>query len=202
MNTFKFLVIIFVFVLISACSPKYKIVHDYSAPNTESGLQCINQQCQAENTQCQKSCSNKFDSCLVDEEEKAKNDFNKILDQYYLTLESYQNKLEVFYYNEKLYHENIRLYKDNKQRALEECAIKKVAKKHCSKYQRAVKSYHLNLRPNRPAKPYKPTLRRTTIEYQKVCKNSCQCNDHFNQCYVSCGGKVHTRKICIDNCEK
>ena len=70
----------------------------------------------------------------------------------------------------------------------------------CSEYKKNKKKIKKLHHPQRPIKPYKPRLQDEIAHAQKLCSLDCKCKDRYNLCYVSCGGTIDTRKICIENC--
>jgi hypothetical protein len=54
----------------------------------------------------------------------------------------------------------------------------------------------------RPIKPdNKPTISKLTSQFQKSCNKKCNCSNIYSKCFISCGGTIKYKKVCIENCE-
>lgn len=195
----KKLILISLFIFFnSACSPRYKIIHDYIPPENESGLACLQQQCHKDNLHCHSQCQKKYNQCLHTQDKAARENFYLVLDDYYSSLELYQSDLELFYEKEKSFHSKKQLLEYKKDQFYKKC---KLNKEFCSKHKKYKKKLKKLYRPYKPQKPHKPGLQEEISIAQQSCHSDCQCQDKYNQCYISCGGIVNTRKICLENCE-
>jgi len=200
LNTSSKYILLFLSLLLSACSPQYKLVHDYYPPKQNKGMECINKQCTKNRNSCQNSCNNNFQNCLINQEKAAHHNYPILLDNYYHEMELYQSDLSLYHEKINNYHlkkDNIKLKMNN---ALNHCNKKHKDDKQCSEYHHYKKKLKKIYRPYHPNQPIKPSLAHSIRDFQKSCSKNCQCDDLFNQCYIGCGGKIDTRKICISNC--
>jgi hypothetical protein len=203
--------IFILFLLLSACSPQYQLVHDYSPPKQTKGMECVNKKCTKNRNSCQKRCNSNFQNCLITQKKAAHQSYTIQLDNYYHEMELYQSDLAL--YREKIdnYHLKKDIIKLKMEKALNHCNKKHNANKHkpnkhnpnkqCSKYHQYKKKLKKLYRPYHPHQPAKPSLAYTIREFQKHCSKKCQCDDLFNYCYIGCGGKIESRTICIKNCD-
>ncbi len=194
----KTIILILSILLISACAPRYKIIHDYIPPASNSGLNCLKHKCHKQNLHCQKQCQIQQLNCQIIQEQNAKRDYSQMLMVYYSELELFETRLDMFYRDQEHYRHKKKRLEHKKKHAFEQC---KIEKNNCSEYKYFKKKLKKLNKPYKPNKPYIKTLQQTITEYQQSCADDCQCNEYFNQCYVSCGGYVNTRKICIDYCD-
>jgi len=52
-----------------------------------------------------------------------------------------------------------------------------------------------------PDRPEKPILLQLTRRFQSICSNNCNCSNDFSKCFISCGGDIEEKKVCIENCK-
>ena len=195
----KKLILISLFVFFnSACSPRYKIIHDYIPPANDSGLACLQQHCHKDNLHCHSECQKNYNQCLNSQDKGVRKDFNLVLDKYYTNLELYQSDLELFYEKEKSFHSETKLLEHKKDQFLKKC---KLDNEFCSEHKKYLKKLKNLHQPYMPKKPDKPNLLEEISKAQQSCHSDCQCQDKYNTCYISCGGVVNTRKICLENCK-
>lgn len=197
---FRVLLIIGFSTLMIACGPQYKIVHDYVPPENPLGLSCIQQQCANNQKVCQLECNDVFEMCMQRQEHQARADFPHLMEKYHAQMDTYH--AEKALYNERYenYRLKLELLQDRQKFSLNTCRQQRVAKKHCRSYHQYQREINDMTRPTRPYQPSKPSLKRNIRQAQRQCSRDCRCDKMFNKCYVGCGGKVNSRKVCIKNC--
>jgi len=196
-STFFFVLV--VSLLLNGCGPQYKIVEDYYPPQSSQGKQCI-QSCQTSKNSCQNSCDRKYNYCLRKAQDIAEQELPDLLNQYVHNYDGYIYAYERYQYEYRIYSNEVHRVNDhlNQTKVLcdqgsnDACHLKKELKHR-------IKSLYA---PAKPQKPIRPTLNTVTADHQRSCSKSCGCSDNFKGCYISCGGQINSRKICIDNCDK
>ncbi len=183
-----------------ACSPEYKIVHDYIPPHDNRGLTCIDRKCSANRQQCQFQCNEGFKTCLIDQEEIARDNFPEQLSDYYHQMDIYHVKMEQYHHEYERYQQRNRHLRHLQDKALKFCQQKKIEKHQCSDFHHFKKKRNKLYQPYAPSEPMKPSLTNSIHHMQQSCTHNCQCDQQFDKCYIGCGGKVNSRKVCIENC--
>jgi len=179
------------------CSPKYKIVYDFIPPASKKSQDYI-KKCYQDLKECNKECENKKQDCY----QKALLEANK----------EYKKKIELYEKKLKIYNEQYSKYLSFK--AKENDLIEKITyytnicdekkdKYACElglKYQYQLeKLKHLK----EPIKPREPSLDMIIAQKKSsMCLSECPCDEQFRRCYVSAGGTVIAKKICIANCDE
>ena len=190
----KFFIFTFITIL-WGCSPKYKIVYDYIPPQNFSAKEGI-KSCYTDLKKCNKRCQAKNESCAKKAYALAKLEYLKEISLYKTKLLNYQLKYKDY------------LHKKNNKDDLEErynyyhdvCNTKK------DRYACQKANFYLDKLNNLKylQKPYKPSEPNfddiLSSKKSSLCSNNCNCKEEFNSCYVSYGGVVKTKKICIANC--
>ncbi len=194
----KMLVRFFLFLSIFVfwgCSPKYKVVYDYTPPKDSTSRHLI-QKCYHDLKLCNKNCDIVKNDCYQKAINIAKDEYAKKMSVYKDKLNSYQME-----------YKNYLVQKEQKNDLIEKityytdvCDNKK-DKYACQKgleYQYQLKKLKY-LR--KPIPPREPSLDHIIYEKKSsVCGDSCPCQEQFRSCYISNGGIVTPRKICIANC--
>ena len=183
---------IFILLFFTACSAKYKIVKEYTPPQTnETDKICVSV-CQTKRTACQSSCKAKFETCKIEADKVAQKNYEDEVKFYTAKLENYVNNMssinmsyiydpffyDPFYYN----HHSLLLSGYPYQYGI---------------YPRTIFHQSTPIRP----KPRKPSLEREQLKAQmKLCHIDCGCKNEYDGCFRGCGGIIFHKKICIENC--
>jgi len=177
------------------CSPRYKIVYDFIPPRDSTAKYQI-QKCYQDLKLCNQSCSSQKSSCYQKAVAVAKDEYEK-------KLKLYKKKLDTY----KLEYKNYLSQKEQKDELIEKityytdvCDDKK-DKYACEKgleYQYQLKKLKYL---HKPRAPREPSLDSIIVDKKaSMCDEACPCQEQFRSCYVSAGGQVTTRKICIAHC--
>ena len=182
----KYLLLVLGIVFFTACTPKYKIIHTYSAPQSEGAKACV-ATCQEKLATCKALCKANFDVCKIKAEQIGKRRYNEKLKSYYQALENYANQVqqynmdrEFYFYNDFYYYGGPYGY-------------------------RGPFGPYWTWGPPTPMytlrKPVKPNLEQEIqLAQMQHCQIDCKCQNSYEQCFQSCGGKVISKKVCIENC--
>ena len=189
-------------IILSSCSPVYKVAHDYSPPTSIKGLACLSG-CQSKLNQCNLQCGRQYTQCSAKAEQQAKRKMPSLLQAYPEKLETWLDAREDYRRDLDWYELQLDILESRRERHLHHC-MKGGKKKHSCHSSFDKHNRHLSYdRPyfNLP-RPIKPTL---TVESNKIrkltCTNKCGCDSNYRLCYTSCGGVVKSKKICIKNCQ-
>jgi len=177
------------------CSPKYKIVYDFTPPADSASKYQI-RKCYQDLKNCNKTCESKKSSCYQKAVSVAKEEYDK-------KVALYKDKLNAY----KLEYKNYLAQKEQKDELTEKisyytdvCNTKK-DKYACQKgleYQYQLKKLKYL---HKPTPPREPSLDMIIADKKSsMCGDYCPCQEQFRSCYVSAGGQVIPRKICIANC--
>ncbi|MBF0264713.1 MAG: hypothetical protein HQL46_05525 [Gammaproteobacteria bacterium] len=196
----QFSIIILTVLSLFACSPQYKIVNEYIAPEANSGKLCV-KQCYIENKSCNKKCDQKHNLCLAEKEKLARENFDQKLHEYHYSLEDYELDIGHYYAEKRLYELQLDSLETKKQNALLKCKLKHIDKKDCYAYKNLKHDSKMMTEPFKPHKPHKPSLVNEITLYQDLCVKDCFCSNVFSKCYIACGGKIISNKVCISNCK-
>ena len=196
--------------MITGCSsPVYTIVNDYFPPENELGLNCIKQNCQTKLEQCNNDCQKIYQICLSKAEIKASEAYRIEASQYQMELLQYQIDKNIYDRQLSHYHKRKDKLNYNIKKYSKYCREEQKHKEsdHRDKQENCetVKYYKHQLKhldkPDYIDEPHQPSLIELTKEFQSSCDQHCQCTPNYNQCYVSCGGQVQSRRLCTANCE-
>ncbi len=184
----RYLLLSVVLLVFTACSPKYRTTYSYVAPPSPQAQHCI-KTCQEKLDTCQKVCKANFEICKQKAEKIAKENYEKKLQQYYRDLENYTNQIQqyelerdLFFYDGFCCPRRYGFYRPFGGRL----------------FWGPPPGYYYTLK-----KPVKPNLQQEILNAQmKHCRIDCGCHDSYDKCYEGCGGKVITKKVCIQNCPK
>jgi len=198
----KYPLIGLVALLLTACSPKYVVKTVYIQPSTKQEKVCV-QECNVKRQTCQIHCNQKRDNCLVEAEKKAKESFPSMLDEYDYIMHQYereQNRYEVeiaswdrnHHHLEEKFQTYRRLCDNKKDRKSYEC-------RRAREIDSELESIEA-IEPTAPPHPHEPILAEEIKKAQSSCSNNCGCQDDYDNCFVSCGGTLDYKKICVENC--
>ena len=181
----KYLLLFSTLLIFSACTSKYKTLYTYSQPVLQTQKDCI-ETCAQKRTICRSICKSNFDICRLKAVKIAKKQYQKKLQNYYKALETYANQAQMNNLENELYFYNDFYYPGRGYG-----------------YWGPFGPYWAwNPRPMYTIqKPVKPSLQQEIqrVELQE-CQIDCKCQTSYDKCFTSCGGKITSKKICIQNC--
>jgi len=205
-----------IFILITACSPKYEIKTHYYKPLSATGDSCL-KKCESKRDQCQQNCDHKYDLCQERAEHSAKNNFPLMMREYDLDMRDYYQQSDRYSSEFNNWETRRDLLQSDYKNASKDCARikshgfkkgdKKIEKKKsssCKKSSSIKKKLYQHthqLRPTEPTQPTKPMLSDEISRLQENCSHKCGCTKAYDSCFVSCGGTLKYEKICVENCE-
>jgi hypothetical protein len=182
------------------CTPKYKVVHEYVTPYTSMGKMCANR-CYIDRKNCEVNCGQKYDICAIDAQRVGEQNYNIALIEYHRLMHIWEVEKVQYDLKYDRYQSDKDMYEDEYKHYKELCKKDKNDHYSCKKR----KFYKDKLRyldyPTYPTKPYQPSLAKEVKNAKNsLCTKECGCMDRFHSCFSSCGGKVISKKVCIENC--
>jgi hypothetical protein len=199
----KYILLAITALLLTACSPKYEIKTHYTPPTDKEGRVCI-QNCEVKRETCQSHCNQKQNQCLSQTKEEVKKTFPLIMDEYGDIMHQYEAQMN-------RYDGEIASW-DRKYTRLEQqfqtyrgmCNTAKNKNSYeCRRTAEVDNELHSikAIEPTPPPRPNKPSLFQEIKKAQKACSNKCGCQKSYENCFVSCGGKLTYEKFCVENCK-
>jgi len=189
------LTLLFTIFLLWGCSPKYKIVYDFTPPSDYNSKQCI-KKCYNDQKSCRSLCDTKKEKCYQNAVIEAKKEYQEELRIYHQKYRTYKLKLQEYLAQKKKkedLQERIFYYSDVCETKKDRYACEK---KNEYKYQLNRLSYL-----SKPIEPKEPRYNVIIADKKSaLCSSVCDCDKIFRTCYISCGGIVTSKKICIANC--
>ena len=197
----KYILSTIVLLFIIACSPRYEIKTHYTLPIDVMGRQCV-QTCSNERKICQNHCNKKQEQCLATAEQSARDTFPALIDEYRNIEDQYNHAM--YQYNmemDRWEHHKERLRQDL-QHYHHKCKNQNSKSYECQQAQEIDDELHhmYQLEPEEPVPPIEPSLSTEIKNSQKVCHNQCGCTKDYDNCFISCGGKLEYEKFCVENC--
>ncbi len=184
----KYFFILITVIFISGCSPKYKIATDYIPPTSADAPVCL-QSCEAKLKTCQSECQAKFEPCKLKANAHAKKVYNQKMANYVKELENYADVVEDYEFRMEMRYMRYGLY---------DYPFGPFYGVYDPFYIDPFPYYGHNTR-----KPRKPSLEAEELKAQaQMCNIDCGCSLSYDTCYKGCGGKIISKKICIENCPK
>ncbi len=181
----RYIIVSLIVLLFSACSPKYKVVKEYKIP--EASTNSI-KSCQYKRDSCKTNCQAKFASCRLKADRVAKERYEQKMKIYVKELEDYAREVEMYELEMELnYFEPF---------GYPYC---RAAPFYGGGFYRGV--FWRDPRMYIGAKPQKPSLEQERLKAQsEICQLDCGCERLYDDCFMSHGGKIINKKICIKNC--
>jgi len=187
--------------LLTACaSPVYKVVYDYIPPPSSNGAACA-MDCQAAQQSCQRPCDEGYNDCMARSHEEARRTHQDDKERYTRDLERYNDDLERYYSDLSGFQEHERDLQDDQDRYDRKCHSEPKDKHACKRLDDVTDELRRMREPTKPTKPQEPNYSETLKEQQGVCSRECGCEVQYNGCYTACGGRVQSRKVCVENCD-
>lgn len=197
----KLFSLVLLLLVVTSCSPVYKVAHDYKPPSTKRGLICL-QGCQSQLKQCSQRCSVKYNNCSIKATSQAKKRLPKLLQAYPQKLEQWLNAKAQYQSELDWYEFRLDMARLRRDQHITHCVNEGKKKSKCTR----TYGYYLTDFPySRPSfsvpRPKKPTLEGEASKIRQLnCSTDCGCQSSYRLCYTSCGGVVNSKKVCIKNC--
>jgi len=170
--------ILFLFV---ACVPRYKIVKEYYPPKESSSLDS----CKLKEQSCQDRCKANFDRCKIKADKEAEKLYKQKMKEYVNELEVYANLVDRYNFDREFDYYDPFFYGSRY------CMVDPF-------FRRPLWHEPMFYLPNRPVKP---SLEQEKLKSEsKMCQLDCGCHDLYDECFLSFGGVIKNKKICIKNC--
>ena len=184
----KYFFIILSSLFFLGCSPKYKIVNKYVAPETESGKACL-VECQKQYGSCKEVCKANFEICKTKAHAAAQENFELKMQRYSILLEEFLDDMEMYQLEiDMMYFDGFGGYGYG------------YGYGRYGYYPHSLFMMH-PMPLFRPTRPRKPSLEKEIqLAEMKMCQIDCGCTKTFDDCFVTCGGIVKADRICIENC--
>lgn len=180
-----------------SCSPKYKIEKVYIPQKADK--ECI-EKCEKKREECRKECLKEKKKCLNEAIKRAKEIFKQQEKIYKERLKAYFNQYDRYLTEYRQWQEKYLRLKEDFQYYSRKC---KIDKNWCDEkdYYKQLLDDWLRFKPKKPIKPEEPSFNSILEKQQSLCRYDCCCENEFDACFQSCGGKVKIKKICIENCD-
>jgi hypothetical protein len=193
---------------LAGCAPVYEVRDEFIPPLDPSAVQCT-YNCEQIEASCHQDCDRAYARCA----EQAQAQAREILPA---ALEVYAARLEAYDHQQRLYDREYRDYREEKRQLdvsldAAEHRCRKGERGACAEKKRLKKAksdlwtdYYgpdgpLSEIPEQPARPTQ--AQEAARIHSERCHNDCGCMDRFKICYIGCGGRVETRRYCLENCE-
>ena len=198
-GSYKFLPFLFLFIVSCTTKPQYKVEKIYIDGNRD----CI-KQCEKERNKCEIACKKEYQKCLDNAYKRAEKiykisleKFNEKLDRYNSLYEEYLEKYDKWFFRYEIVYNEYQYY----SRQCSKDPQDKYACKKANRLHRELETLRY-IKPAPPFKPQPPDFKEILENEKKNCINNCNCEEKFDACFSSCGGKIEVKQICIKNCEK
>ena len=193
---------------VAGCAPVYEVRDEFIPPLDPSALQCT-YDCQQIEASCHEACERTYARCAEQAAAQARESLPAALEVYAARLESYDR-------HQRLYDREYRDYREEK-RELE--VSLDAAERRCRKGDRAACADKKRLKKAKsdlwtdyhgpdgplseiPERPVQPTQAQEAARIRSErCHDDCACMDRFKVCYIGCGGRVASRRYCLENCD-
>ena len=193
------LIFLLTFLMLSCGGPKYIVKYEYIPPENNEG--------------CLKKCNEVFNDCRLNCEQKKQVCFNKVHVEaqkvYEKELSDYEKALASYRQEKRNYLNEIARWNDRYNSFYRDYNyFKDICRKNKDNYActraEEIKEILLSLhreKPEKPEKPKKPDFHQILKELETTCRMNCSCQEVFDNCFTSCGGKLIPHRICIENCK-
>jgi len=193
--------LVFLLFLTACGRPQYVVRYQYLPPQSPEARSCL-KDCERRFERCKEECLKKQNECR----RQARSQAEKL---YRRSLKTYQEELNLYRKRYRLYHQELVAWNDSFRRLYEDYLFfKKNCQKErddyaCRRYREIRK--HLDAletqRPLRPKEPKAPDLEKIMKGLLSSCLEDCGCQEKYNYCFLSCGGKLLPKKFCLENCQ-
>ncbi len=185
--------------LLAGCGARYEVIEDFVPPADSKARSCITG-CEQQRQACDTACDQRLQACRKRAEARARADLPARRRAYLDRLDIYLRERELW-----LDEKALQLH----QRQLLEARIAQLEprctqddRSGCSELQRLRRERDALMLPDPPERPEEPTLEALAARYRADCRRDCDCEVSFRACYIGCGGAVHSRRVCVANCDE
>jgi hypothetical protein len=190
---------------LTACAPVYEVKPHYIAPTNPTGQSCV-QNCSANKQTCNIEFQRKKETCKDRVRGETEKRFDSQMNEYNIKMKEY-NALRKNYDREMASWNTKHIRLDTELKTYRGMCDRTKDK---NSYEcRKIKEVNAEIRtidsvkPRSPSHPAKPTnVELEVIEAQEVCNIKSSCDTEYNNCFMSCGGKITYQKFCVENCKK
>lgn len=199
-------IILLLTLVITACGPRLEQVKNYVPPIGENGLACIQmaqtdrQSCNDNNTYLVRACNDKAERESYDALQTRERQYTAELEQFIDLQKDFNNARAAYNEQRRLIMRDgelayIRCSNDINLAQLEQFP-------QCKRFfDEAEKKADRLLVPREPLSPVKPNHADILRELSRNCSSqTTDCNQNFDDAYISCGGQINFSTICVDNC--
>ena len=184
-----------------------KTVTDYTPPVTDSGAQCV-VKANEDRDYCAALNQTKLGQCTEQASFDAERAYAQAKDLYTRDLENHIRNLNIYEHQYAEYEEKQRLILRDGELEYVQCSgdvnldkIKQFPKCEASLNRSEKRAKNL-AEPYSPHKPRAPSHASIFNRLKAVCANNMtDCDSPFNQSYLSCGGIINHRQVCVKNCD-
>jgi hypothetical protein len=189
--------------------PVFRIKRIPVPPENKEGQACVTK-CIKKIKACRNECQQAYKQCDQDAPEAARLIYEKAYDRYLKNLKVYNEEMKAWDYYTKEHERLIKERENQLNYNRRHCrdpfydriycerasVINDELKERYSRYDTLLK-----MKPKYPAKPSEEILIQKEREKCNNESKKCGCEDKFESCFIDCGGKFETKRICIENCD-
>lgn len=199
MNRFKIPTGLFFLLLCSACAPRYETQTIYQYPDNYRP-QCF-KNCKNNLFQCEKKTLNIYNKCMNEANRRSKDIFNYEMKKYKANLNNYLAKEKLYQSQKKSYQAKFDDLKTDEKYFSEKCnQTDKFACEKLVNIKHALDKLSSPLSPIKN-KPEAPSFNEIIKIQSQYCHQTNICQQEYNACFTSCGGKVIYKQVCVENCD-
>lgn len=190
--------------------PVYKTKKVYIQPENQEGKACV-EECRKTAKVCVADCKQAYERCYRYAPELTSKNISRARRKYKDQLAVYNEEIKAYDYERNKVERYRRGLQKQWRRYNERCTNVFDTPNACDRkrdIEWKLKDFELEYseflrkEPKRPAKPNLPSEESLIQAIRnKVCKKDCGCRDQFERCFTPCGGRIETKKICVENCE-
>ncbi len=186
--------------------------------------QC-NDNCNYRYQQCRNSCQWQYENCRANIAQQAQAEYDRRRHRYHRDYRRYESELPAYEYQQRL----LRYLRQQEQQCLDHCNAnhhppvpfepgpassggkfdRGESPRQC---RRSCKNHFDSLRPqplySKPEPPEEPNYQQILDSFDSDCaaacgcSEQCGCEEHYNNDYRACGGRVIKRQECVANCNQ
>jgi len=188
-------------VLLTGCASKYALQKEYIVPQNIK-FENFAQDCSAKRVTCEQKQKKDYNICLNNALERAKNIQTLSNKKYQKKYQRYLTRMNDYNFNiidwQSEYDKDYRDW----QYFRDQC--RKNNDKYSCDREDDLRYIVKNERKDRPREPREPrfvTFTEILATQQKLCNVKNECENKFDICFISHGGKVRSNRVCIENCD-
>lgn len=198
---YRWLLWVCIALLFAGCGPRYVIKNEYIPPASSRSQPCLNN-CSLIRQGCQDQCQRNYQYCLDDAYGKAKAVEMDEQRAYEMAYSRYQMDVMRFEMDLRHWQRDYYDYSRDLSHFQRQCEQNKDP--NACKRRDELRRYMNRLNHDRPREPWvptRPTFEQILVNQQSFCTTNCGCDQHYDTCFVGCGGQVIVHKICVENCD-